>query len=455
LIKNEKWLSTGDNRKMITMSGDRIPIQGHNSMEIMEVAEFFDPAGGNMMVLPLEIVAKTGGDFDIDKLICLIPVIKNNVGQVELSKPVKTRKLLKTVIAQKQKLQEELKALRKKYIKGELTPEFKQEIANLEEEQRVAQEAFNSNYVNDYYVGGSLDKYFNVINSTQQAIDNLYEQLDQEKVEVYQGKFDQYIKESASIKSEIRELNRQQESYEPSAYQNAVMESMNDILLREDNFTNLTLPNDTDTYTEEGGLVDTFTEVNRPYNRKNMKTGSTRKKMSPTRIMENGYNNNKAFALSAGKSGVSMGAKSNKIYSSYKEVGLYMSPMYRADGNIPIRQRLLLKSNTVPVGKDRGISLGHARDINGKDISDQISQLMNGYLDVAKEDWVFDINAVKEVEPEFLFLLQSGTGPKMATAILSQPLVKKYISAIRKKNNPFSMGASEDLKSLSFSKPGD
>jgi hypothetical protein len=125
-----------------------------------------------------------------------------------------------------------------------------------------------------------------------------------------------------------------------------------------------------------------------------MKTGSTRKKMSPTRIMENGYNNNKAFALSAGKSGVSMGAKSNKIYSSYKEVGLYMSPMYRADGNIPIRQRLLLKSNTVPVGKDRGISLGHARDINGKDISDQISQLMNGYLDVAKEDWVFDINAV-------------------------------------------------------------
>ena len=452
LIKDEEWLNTGDNRKMITMGGDRIPIQGHNSMEIMEVAEFFDPAGGNMMVLPLEIVAKTGGDFDIDKLICLIPVIKNNLGVVELSKPVKTRKLLKTIVAEKQKLQEQLKGLRKKYIKGELTPEFKEEIAKLEEEQKVAQDAFNNNYVNDYYVGGSVDKYFNVINSTQQAIDNLYEQLAQEKIEVYQGKFDKYIDESSSITAEIRELNRQQDSYEPSTYQNEVMESMNDILLREDNFTNLTLPNDTDTYTEEGGLVDTFTEVNRPYDRKKMKTSSTRKKMSPTRIMENAYNNNKAFALSAGKSGVSMGAKTNKIYSSFKEVGLYMEPVYKAGAKIPVRQRLLVKSNTIPVGKDRAISLGHARDIEGKDISDQISQLMNGYLDVAKEDWVFDINAVKEVEPEFLFLLQAGTGPKTASAILSQPLVKRYINAIRKRNNPFSMGASEDLKSLSFAK---
>lgn len=453
-IKDEKWLKT--NRGMITMGGDRIPIQGHNSMEVMEVAEFLDPSGGNMMVLPLEIVAKTGGDFDIDKLICLIPVIKDNMGLVELSQPVKTRKLLKTIVKEKSDLQNQLKALRIKYIKGELTPEFRAEISKLEDDQRAAQEAFNQNYINDYYVGGSLDKYINRINAAQETIDAIYNQLFEDRIEVFQGKFDKYIDEAASITDKLRELNRQQDSYNPDVHQNNLMTSMNDILLRGDNFTNLTLPNDTDTYTVKGGIVDEFTDVNRPYKRSARKTESTREKMSPTRIMENRYNNNKAFAMSAGKSGVSMGAKTNKIFVSYKEVGMYFEPGYTATTKkgktYPIKQRLLLDHNTVPIDGKRAISVGHANDVNGKDISDQISQLMNGYLDVAKEDWVFDINAVKELEPEFLLLIQAGAGPKMAAAMLSQPLVKKYVEGIRKRNNAFSLASSPEDTALSFAK---
>lgn len=453
LIKDEKWMK--ENREMLTMGGDRIPIQGHNSMEVMEVAEFFDPAGGNMMVLPLEIVAKTGGDFDIDKLICLIPVIKNNMGVVELSKPAKTRKVLKTIVKEKSDLHAELKALRKQYIKEELTPEFREEINKLEDEQRAAQEEFNQNYINDYYIGGSLDKYMNRINSAQQTIDAIYDQLFEDRKEVFQGEFDQYIDEAQPILNKLRELNRQEDTFSPDAYQNNLMQAMNELLLRGDNFTNLTLPNDTDTYTAKGGIVDEFTSVNRPYQRSNNKTNNRRKKMSPTRIMENRYNNGKAFAMSAGKSGVSLGAKTNKIFIKYKEVGLYFEPTYTAiKGNkqYPIKQRLLVDHKTVLVNGKRAISMGHGKDVNGKDISDQISQLMNGYLDVAKEDWVFDINAVKELEPEFLLLLQAGVGPRMATALISQPLVKKYVEAIRKRSNAFSLAVSDKETSLSFAK---
>lgn len=461
LIKDEKWLSTGNNRKMITMSGDRIPIQGHNSMEVMEIAEFLDPSGGNMMVLPLEIVAKTGGDFDIDKLICLIPVIKNNMGTVELSKPAKTRKLLSTLVKEKGKLQEELKALRVKYIKGELSPEFKAEIRKLEEEQSQAQEAFDQNYINDYYVGGSLDKYMDRISNTQTSIDNLYDQLFEEKREVFQGKFDQYINEADSIVSKIREINRQQDSYKPEAYQNDFMESMDDIILRGDNFTNLTLPNDTDIYVGDDGPVNEFTSVNRPYKRSNTKTGSTKTKMSPTRIMENGYNNQKAFAMAAGKTGVSIAAKTNKIFAQYKEIGLYMEPSYvavhtsRATGKkkeFIINQRLLVDHQMMQVGSGKAISLSSSKDVNGKDISQQINQLMNGYLDVAKEDWVFDIQAVKELEPEFLLLIQAGAGPMMATAMLSQPLIKLYVEEIRKGNNLFSAITKENPDTMQFAK---
>jgi hypothetical protein len=78
MIKNEEWLNTEDNRKKITLAAVRIPVQGHNSMEFMEVFEFLDPAAGNLIMLPTEIVAKSGGDYDVDKLTTFFPNIDRN-----------------------------------------------------------------------------------------------------------------------------------------------------------------------------------------------------------------------------------------------------------------------------------------------------------------------------------------------------------------------------------------
>jgi hypothetical protein len=78
MIKSEKWLDTDNNRKAITMAAVRIPVQGLNSMEFMEVYHFLDPAAGNMIIPPTEIVAKSGGDFDVDKLTTFMPSISGN-----------------------------------------------------------------------------------------------------------------------------------------------------------------------------------------------------------------------------------------------------------------------------------------------------------------------------------------------------------------------------------------
>lgn len=75
MVKNEEWLNTEDNRKKITLTAVRIPVQGYNSMEFMEVYEFLDPAAGNLIMLPTEIVAKSGGDYDVDKLTTFFPNI--------------------------------------------------------------------------------------------------------------------------------------------------------------------------------------------------------------------------------------------------------------------------------------------------------------------------------------------------------------------------------------------
>jgi hypothetical protein len=81
LIRDEAWLNEGDNRKLISMAGVRIPVQGLNNMEFAEVYEFLPEAAGNMIILPREIVAKAGSDFDIDKLFMMFPsLVKTSKG---------------------------------------------------------------------------------------------------------------------------------------------------------------------------------------------------------------------------------------------------------------------------------------------------------------------------------------------------------------------------------------
>jgi hypothetical protein len=85
-IKDDNWLNTGDNRKLITLSGARIPIQNLNSLEFAEVYHFMNPSAGNKIVVPSEIVAKSGSDFDVDKLYFMMPHIDGRGNYVKSSK---------------------------------------------------------------------------------------------------------------------------------------------------------------------------------------------------------------------------------------------------------------------------------------------------------------------------------------------------------------------------------
>jgi len=79
LLKDESWLDIGDHRKMVSITGPRIPTQENNSMEFAEVYEFLPREAGNIVILPSEIVAKSGGDFDIDKITFMMPNISSGI----------------------------------------------------------------------------------------------------------------------------------------------------------------------------------------------------------------------------------------------------------------------------------------------------------------------------------------------------------------------------------------
>lgn len=118
MIKDPKWLEK--NRESITIAGPRIPTDATNSVEFAEVWHFLDPAGGNKIIVPTEIVAKAGSDFDVDKLFFMYPaldsegkVIKTKYTQKQLNDEIERGEVKASVLIEQQK-----KALHNNLIKA-------------------------------------------------------------------------------------------------------------------------------------------------------------------------------------------------------------------------------------------------------------------------------------------------------------------------------------------------
>lgn len=115
LLKDEKWMNK--NREHVTMVGYRIPTQGINSIEFMEVAEFLPTIAGNIIIPPAEIVAKSGSDFDIDKMSIFRPSF-DKYGNLISDSSIKDLERLLEASQNKTKID----SLKNKFrVKGDLT----------------------------------------------------------------------------------------------------------------------------------------------------------------------------------------------------------------------------------------------------------------------------------------------------------------------------------------------
>jgi ribonuclease HI len=346
-IKDDNWLNTGNNRKAITLAGARIPIQNLNSMEFAEVWHFLDPAAGNKVVVPTEIVAKAGSDFDVDKIFWMMPHINT----------------------------------RGEYATGAISnEELKQKIADLE------------------------------------------------KVKPKPGM------KKPSAKALIEKQKK--------ALENELIQATKDILATPANYASLVRPNETHLVK---GTADEFEPYVIEYNRyKNMHgeeqrmgpaddSGKRKKAISPTRILEVGYNLHKHDVNMVGKDTLGIEALQNKKHPIFKSIGAKMPKTYKesffdensgkyVDGTRDYKTRLLLPHAEI----DGHISLSDNTNVSGTRIADVYSHIMNGLLDVEKDPWAFYIQANLETIGILNYLLEAGVPEKTAIAFVSQPMVRDY-----------------------------
>jgi len=390
LLKDTTWVEK--NRQLITMVGVRIPVQGHNSMEFMEVYEFLPESAGNILIPPAEIVAKAGSDFDIDKMTTLMPSLSifRNTGEVIFTKDLDRDKAFE---------------LWKK--------------VNDKEFQRNLSRDEDGNIVD------KLDRY-----KGNEPINNLMEAVFGEwtEEELNEMLAEEGINETFEEWFEIVTKGNKMKSAE-----NRVLQSIKSILELDSNFVSLIAPNDTSIVKPVADELSNLREYDSRANVNNER-GKT---ISPTRVYEIPYNMYKQESNNVGKQVLGMGAVANTFSSIFTQVGFHMEPEYDVMETNPFNgstklsfrktQSINMKHNILPYkGKD-AISLSHERDVKGENvISEVIAQLINGWVDVAKDAWVFDVQGNKQLTPAMEFLIEAGVPFRQAVLFVSNPMVREY-----------------------------
>jgi uncharacterized protein YaiE (UPF0345 family) len=165
-----------------------------------------------------------------------------------------------------------------------------------------------------------------------------------------------------------------------------------------------------------------------------------KKLISPTRVLEVGYNLYKHESNVIGKRTLGLGAIENTFNVIFNSLGASMPKFYmHGKETNPREMRLFLRHNTLTnKDGDEVISLSDRYDVEKQHkISDLFSQAINGWVDVEKDAWIFFIQGNYEVAPILLYLIQAGVPVKEAIYFVSQPLVREYVNEQRLAKSTF------------------
>lgn len=73
------------------------------------------------------------------------------------------------------------------------------------------------------------------------------------------------------------------------------------------------------------------------------------------------------------------------------------------------------------------IELGLIENNNGDIISEILSELLTSYVDIAKDPYILDINAIQSTANTILMMLRWGISPKTVFYFMNQPIIKTYL----------------------------
>lgn len=502
-IRDEVWLEKyGD---MITIAGPRIPTQMENSIESAIIAEFLIPIAGPIIILPEEIVAKTGSDFDHDKLMMMfMNIVIYGRGEnlsVEIQKYDRSlknvnKKLLKdklkeenekiVTLREKRKdlyttrdlLWDEIKDVRDEIIKS-LSAKDKARLGTLKEGWAKANGLANAAAKGIYVYTGSSDTV------RQDALDAHNAQLDEIEDEQdaikssYIDRVKDLVKASKDIKPstkanltkntkaiskvesdlltayESQEIaHRRFDGRSTKGLENELLALFTERITMGENMAALIQNNSVDkVYPVSQELERLVLGKYDKYNRGDAKRLKSDDGIAGTTIFDYRYNLQKHQEMSVAMDSLGIAAVMSTFHAMFTQMGATLRGVSKSDQekfelslaiindasasvedsqdamdfvNKYSSYTLKFKHNFVEDDAGKRIQMGLRNNIEGDTISSIIGQLINGYVDVAKDAWIFNIQGNKENTPVLLFLILAGVSPKTAIYFTSSSIIREY-----------------------------
>lgn len=527
LIRDESWLSKGDNRKMITMIGVRIPVQSTNSMEYMQVYEFLPESTGNILIPPSELVVKAGSGYGVDKMTVSFPSISNVGGQPYYDKASNEKLDKDSLIKEEKNLLSEIKKVKDNYKVD------KTNIDSINELNRQIDTLLNSiEFIQEseyYKEGKNIDELNDSIFKRLEQIEDLEIKREDEYNKVIEQSrefIDKDLEETFARKREtlselyekLYEVKKKRISIGVTGVENSLVNTISKMIAHPINKFKLIRPNDTDMVKPFADELRSSVSDYNPFERIHDEDKYD-KKYSNTSVLETQHNINVHISNSVGMRVLGMGAKENTSNIKYNRanarlnhnnLGIKINPsrirmfmrikninedimmkyedvikatlssMYNTDYSFNIstiksnyedaqdkalKAQLYLITNYqvqeihLPHNKLKDeagndiISLSHLYDANGvNSISETIGQMINGWVDVAKDDWIFYIQGNKELSSPLMFMVEAGVPLDYAIYFTSNKLVREYAELQRIYSSVFSPAIYEEVTSRNYAK---
>jgi hypothetical protein len=362
---DKEWVEK--HKKLFIYTGVRIPVQGKNSMEVMQVKKFLPASSGNIIVLPPQIVTKSGGDYDIDKLTVYYPNLDKN------GKPVKSSISF---------------------------AEYKEALALLPAKK--------------FYLGRikKTIEYFlehvpNISDNMKAVLTDFDTQLEQAKIksedsEMLPLNLENPIEEMFRLIDEFR--------YEISSYEellNLENSKQNDII---------------DVFVDTLSRKELYEALVKPNESPNTREAAERTPSIPILGLDI-YNPITSYRIfeetMLAKNALGIDAKANKLHKIFQQANIqylfgetYFFPSNVTEGGL------------LPLGRINFSSEGPQVYAT---ISDILNEFINGHVDVKKEDFLLRLNMTQQITPLAHVMLLNGTAPKIVFNFFKSPEVRNML----------------------------
>jgi hypothetical protein len=418
------YLNKPENQKILFGVGARIPHQATSSTEVFKIAGFLDPSMGSTVVVPSEIVAKAGSDFDIDKLNMYLKSVyvdvNGNVKAVEYKgNKEETMDFYSKVY--EDRIQKQLDSISKYDDFRDKVLEIFEAAETIADPSNVTAESLEALLGKDLY-----DFYIN----HREIITEMEEQALSEQLSPADYVGDQMGRLATKFENLSKEKfngnlkNKYVQKMYKKSLENRYYEILEDLVTLPGNFERLMSPVSDAGLSKVADILDDAT---------NNKEADVKNKLVSRSFMTS---LRQAFLM--GKKWVGIAAVNITGHAIGQKVGLYFDSrltdrLSNYDKGFLGNLKLAIPHNTTTVDGKEMISLGGLKTADGRNefISDRLSGYATSFVDVAKDPYILKLIQSDLVVGTAMLMERIGAG-ELTAYFLNQPIIIEHLKNIDK-----------------------